>query len=63
MIELWAGSIVATIAGCICAAWGPKALLKTIAALAMALAAVSAVVVYAEVTYQQQEYVKSRGHK
>ena len=33
MIELWAGAIVATIAGCIYAAWGPKVLLGTIAAL------------------------------
>jgi len=30
MTELWIGAIVATVAGCIYAAWGPKVLLGTI---------------------------------
>jgi len=35
MTELWIAAIASTIAGCIWAAWGPKALLGTIAALAV----------------------------
>ena len=48
MIELWAGAIVSTIAGCIYAAWGPKALLGTIAALAVVSGVTLGVVIYAE---------------